>query len=90
MDFSPLDLLIPPAYAQGGGGGAGLIEFLPLIIIFVIFYFLLIRPQQKRAKEHKSMVEAGSRRAWRRPGWQGPRRRGWAARAARRRGRSPR
>ena len=35
-----------------------LMGFLPLILIFVVFYFLLIRPQQKRAKEHKSMVEA--------------------------------
>ncbi|MDA8169289.1 MAG: preprotein translocase subunit YajC [Nitrospiraceae bacterium] len=33
-------------------------SFLPLIIIFVIFYFLLIRPQQKRAKEHREMLEA--------------------------------
>jgi preprotein translocase subunit YajC len=32
-------------------------SFLPLILIFVVFYFLLIRPQQKRAKEHKQMVE---------------------------------
>ena len=44
--------------AQGGQGqGGGLIGFLPLILIFVIFYFMLIRPQQKRAKEHKSMLE---------------------------------
>ena len=43
---------------QGGQGGAGAImSFLPLILIFVIFYFLLIRPQQKRAKEHKQMLE---------------------------------
>ncbi|MEY2955417.1 MAG: hypothetical protein RL123_145, partial [Pseudomonadota bacterium] len=33
-------------------------SFVPLILIFVIMYFLLIRPQQKRAKEHKAMVEA--------------------------------
>lgn len=47
------------AYAQGEGGGgpaSGIVSFLPLIILFLIFYFLLIRPQQKRAKEHKQMV----------------------------------
>lgn len=44
---------------QGGQGGGGAIAgLLPLILIFVIFYFLLIRPQQKRAKEHKAMLEA--------------------------------
>jgi len=36
----------------------GIAQFIPLILIFVIFYFFLIRPQQKRVKEHKSMVEA--------------------------------
>ena len=36
-------------------------QFIPLILIFVIFYFLLIRPQQKRIKEHKAMVDALSR-----------------------------
>ena len=36
--------------------GSGFAQFIPLILIFVIFYFFLIRPQQKRAKEHKSMV----------------------------------
>ena len=51
---------------RAGGQAAGgepntLMSFLPLIIIFVIFYFLLIRPQQKRAKEHKAMVEALSK-----------------------------
>jgi preprotein translocase subunit YajC len=48
----------PPAYAQGlGGGGDGLTAFLPFVLIFVVFYFLLIRPQQKRAKEHRKMVQ---------------------------------
>jgi len=43
---------------QGGQGqGGGLLGFLPLVLIFVIFYFLLIRPQQKRAKEHKAMLD---------------------------------
>ena len=41
-----------------GGGGSAIASFIPLILIFVIFYFLLIRPQQKRAKEHRQMLEA--------------------------------
>ncbi|HSH70997.1 MAG TPA: preprotein translocase subunit YajC [Deferrisomatales bacterium] len=47
--------------AQGGGGGdpsQTLMGLMPLLLMFVIFYFLLIRPQQKRAKEHKAMLEA--------------------------------
>ena len=50
------------AYAMGQGGGAaqggagGFTSFIPLILMFVIFYFLLIRPQQKKAKEHRAMV----------------------------------
>ncbi|SLN55926.1 preprotein translocase subunit YajC [Oceanibacterium hippocampi] len=53
-------MLISPAYAQaaGGAGGFDIVSILPLILIFVVFYFLLIRPQQKRAKEHKAMIEA--------------------------------
>lgn len=53
-------MLISPAYAQdaGGTGGFDLMAILPLVLIFVVFYFLLIRPQQKRAKEHKSMIAA--------------------------------
>jgi len=47
-----------PAAAQGEPGVMG---FLPLIIIFVLFYFLLIRPQAKKAKEHKGMVSALSK-----------------------------
>ena len=49
-----------PAYAQAAGGGAvgALGSFLPLILIFGIMYFLLIRPQQKKLKEHKAMIEA--------------------------------
>jgi preprotein translocase subunit YajC len=50
---------ISPAYAQADGGGeSGLISLLPLVLIFVVFYFLLIRPQQKKMKAHRSMVEA--------------------------------
>ncbi len=47
--------------SQGGGGGepgSALMGMMPLVLMFVIFYFLLIRPQQKRAKEHKAMLEA--------------------------------
>jgi preprotein translocase subunit YajC len=49
-----------PAYAQAAGGGAGsaFAQFIPLLLIFAIMYFLLIRPQQKKVKEHKAMVEA--------------------------------
>ena len=54
-----MNFFISDAYAQAGAQqGGGLISLLPLIIIFVIFYFLLIRPQQKRAKQHKEMVQA--------------------------------
>ena len=38
--------------------GSGFAQFIPLILIFIIFYFFLIRPQQKKVKEHKSMVAA--------------------------------
>ncbi len=54
-------MFISPAYAQAAGGaapGADLTTLLPLVLIFVVFYFLLIRPQQKRAKEHRAMIEA--------------------------------
>lgn len=50
-----------PAFAQTAGGGdplGGIAGLMPLVLIFVIFYFFLIRPQQKRAKEHKAMLEA--------------------------------
>ena len=53
-------MFVTPAFAQaaGGAGGSAVASFLPLVLIFAIMYFLLIRPQQKRAKEHKAMVEA--------------------------------
>ena len=51
-------MFVSPAYAQALGGGDGIGAFLPLILIFVVFYFLLIRPQQKKAKEHKVMLGA--------------------------------
>ena len=49
------------AMAEGGmsgitGGMEGMKSFIPLILMFVIFYFLLIRPQQKRQKEHKALL----------------------------------
>ena len=51
-----------PAFAQGAAGGAGaaggLISFVPIILIFAIMYFLMIRPQQRKVKEHRAMVEA--------------------------------
>lgn len=49
-----------PAFAQtaaSGGAAGALTSFVPLILIFVIMYFLLIRPQQKKVKEHRNMVE---------------------------------
>ena len=52
-------MLISPAYAQAAGAaaGPGLVESLmPLLLIFVVFYFLLIRPQQKKMKQHKEML----------------------------------
>ena len=42
--------------AQASGGQSFIIQLLPLILIFVVFYFLLIRPQQKRVKQHREMV----------------------------------
>ena len=49
-----------PAYAQaaGGGFGGGLAGMMPLILIFGIMYFLMIRPQQKKIKQHQAMVAA--------------------------------
>lgn len=53
-------MFISPAYAQdaaAAGGAAGIVmQLAPLMLIFVVFYFLLIRPQQKRAKEHRAML----------------------------------
>jgi preprotein translocase subunit YajC len=54
-----MSFFISDAYAQGAEGQAGTLELiLPLVLMFGIFYFLLIRPQQKKAKEHKGMVES--------------------------------
>ncbi|MDX2238772.1 MAG: preprotein translocase subunit YajC [Hyphomonadaceae bacterium] len=57
-------MFITPAYAQAAAGGTGnpladtLIQLLPIVFILVIFYFLLIRPQQKRLKQHQEMIAA--------------------------------
>jgi preprotein translocase subunit YajC len=59
-----MPMLISAAYAQGTGitgifdNQGALIQFLPLVLIFVVFYFLLIRPQQRKAKDHKTMLDA--------------------------------
>ncbi|MEP4380571.1 MAG: preprotein translocase subunit YajC [Alphaproteobacteria bacterium] len=49
-------MFITPAYAQGLGGGDAFTSFLPIILIFVVFYFLLIRPQQRKMKQHRAML----------------------------------
>jgi len=51
--------MITPAYAQGVGGSSPelLYQLLPFALIFVIMYFLILRPQQKRAKQHQEMVK---------------------------------
>jgi preprotein translocase subunit YajC len=52
---------ISPAYAQdaaAGGTGAIVMQLLPLILIFAVFYFLLIRPQQKKMKDHRAMLQS--------------------------------
>ena len=55
-------MLISNAYAQGatgaGGLGDGLVGMLPIVLMFVLLYFMMIRPQMKRQKEQKAMVEA--------------------------------
>jgi len=54
-------VLISPAYAQAAAGAAQentLLTFLPMVAIFVVFYFLLIRPQQKKQKEARAMLDS--------------------------------
>lgn len=46
-----------PAFAEGGASASSFTQLIPLVLIMLIFWFLLIRPQQKRTKEHRSMVE---------------------------------
>lgn len=57
------NLLISNAYAEGAApaAGGGIMDFLPLIALLAVFYFLVLRPQQKRAKDQKSMLEALSK-----------------------------
>jgi preprotein translocase subunit YajC len=53
--------MISTAYAQAGSAASGsdtLMGMLPIILMFVILYFLMIRPQMKKGKEHKTMIEA--------------------------------
>jgi preprotein translocase subunit YajC len=53
-------MFITPAYAQGsllGGDGGMIVQLLPFVLIFVIMYFLILRPQQKRVKQHQEMVK---------------------------------
>jgi preprotein translocase subunit YajC len=53
------NVFISNAYAQTAGGAAGgLTSFLPIILMFVVLYFLMIRPQMKRQKEHRAMMDA--------------------------------
>jgi len=50
-------MLISPAYAQDAAGGMAMVmQILPLLLIFGVFYFLLIRPQQKKQKEHRALL----------------------------------
>jgi len=51
-----MDWLIQDAWAQAEGGSDPFLSLLPLVLIFGVFYFLLIRPQNKRQKEHKELV----------------------------------
>ena len=53
-----MDFFISNAYAQGIGDTDSLIGLLPIVLVFAVFYFLLIRPQNKRQKEHREMVGA--------------------------------
>jgi preprotein translocase subunit YajC len=59
-----MPMLISTAYAQGTGlsglfdNQSTMLQFLPLVLIFVVFYFLLIRPQQRKAKEHRATLDA--------------------------------
>ena len=58
--ISVSQLFISNAYAEGAAAApdAGLMQFLPLVALVAVFYFLILRPQQKRAKEHKALMDA--------------------------------
>jgi preprotein translocase subunit YajC len=53
-------MLISPAYAQDAAGGTAalIMQLAPLLLIFAVFYFLLIRPQQKKAREHRALLSS--------------------------------
>jgi preprotein translocase subunit YajC len=53
-------MFVSPAYAQGAAlpGGGGFESLLPLVLIFAVFYFLLIRPQQKKMKQHRESLDS--------------------------------
>jgi preprotein translocase subunit YajC len=53
-----MDLAYAMGPQPGGGGSSQWMSFLPIILIFAIFYFLLIRPQQKRAKDHRALLSS--------------------------------
>ena len=55
-----MDWLIPSAWAQAAGGTQpnALMQLLPLVLMFVVLYFIMIRPQMKKQKEHKAMIDA--------------------------------
>lgn len=58
--ISVSQLFISNAYAEGAAApqDGGIMQFLPLVALLAVFYFLILRPQQKRAKEHKTLMEA--------------------------------
>ncbi len=57
MSFINTAWAMGAAGGQAGGQGGGIAAFAPLVLMFGIFYFLLIRPQQKKAKEHKALLD---------------------------------
>lgn len=55
----PLDILIPPAWAQQGGEGPSMLPMIfTMVLIFAVMYFMVIRPQSKRTKAHRALVAA--------------------------------
>lgn len=60
--MSMLDFFVGPAYAQAAPAASNpLFQFAPLLVLIVIFYFMLIRPQMKRTKEHRQMLDSLSK-----------------------------
>lgn len=51
-----LDFLISPAYAAGEAAPNPIMQLMPLFVLLILFYFMLIRPQMKRAKEHRNLL----------------------------------